>query len=513
MSKNDLILSIDSGTQSCRAFVWDERGTMISQGKADHIIEHPRLGWFEQDANEWWPAACRAIRQALEKTEVSRIQFLCMSHQRETFVPIGKDGMPLRRAIPHMDMRCEKQVSDVIDKLGCEKVHGITGKYPSYVYSLYEILWIMENEPNIAKKVYKYLDVQGFLLKHLIGEYVTSYVSADPMSLIDIKKKTWSTELMDALGLKREQFLDLCEPGIVVGRITEEASRETGLPSGLPVVSGAGDGICSAFGTRTTNVDRIFFYIGTWTVLGGFSMDYVIDKAFRTLLGVIPGSYHLEGNVTGGYIISWFLENYSRDLESRNEDYWEKAASAIPPGSEGLMTVPYWFGCLAPYWDNGSRGITMGWSGIHTCGHIYRSILEGVSFEQRLIFRRMAEELNTRYSEITFVGGGAKSPLWGQITSDVFGLPINITDTVECSALGAAAIGAAAMGMYPSIQEASEKMTRLELRYRPNKENTPKYDLLFEVYKDIFPALQDKIHELNEVLRRISPGNPSENME
>ena len=156
-----------------------------------------------------------------------------------------------------------------------------------------------------------------------------------------------------------------------------------------------------------------------------------------------------------------------------------------------------------------SRGITMGWSGIHTCGHMYRSILEGVSFEHSLILRSMAEKLNTEYSGVTFVGGGAKSPLWGQITSDVFGLPISVTETVECSALGAAAIGAAAAGFYGSIQEASEKMTRLKVKYRPNKENIPKYDQLYEVYRDVFPALRDRIRDLNEVLGKISHGNNS----
>jgi sugar (pentulose or hexulose) kinase len=510
MPKNDLIMSIDSGTQSCLAFVWDEKGQALAEGRAEHGIQAPRLGWFEQDAGAWWTAACSSIRQVLERIDVDRIGFLCISHQRETFVPVDLDCNPLRPAMLHMDMRSQRQVRRVIEQLGSERVQSITGKYPSYVSSLYKILWIMENEPLVADKVYKYMDVHGFLLKHLIGEYVTSDVSADPMALIDLRTRTWSAELMEALGLQREQFLDLCEPGKVVGRITRSASRATGLLEGLPVVAGAGDGICAALGTRTTRLDRIFFYIGTWTVLGGFSTHYVVDRAFRTLLGVIPGSYHLEANVAGGYIVSWFLDNYGKDPQSRSEEYWEKAILDIPPGSKGLLTVPYWFGALAPYWDNASRGITLGWTGNHTCGHMYRSILEGVAFEHRMLLEAMAAALKTKYRDVTFVGGGAKSRLWGQITSDVFGLPIYTTSTVESSVLGAAIIGAACMGMYSSIQEASEKMTNLEMNYRPNGQNIPIYNRFFEVYKDIFPALQGKIQKLSEISQQTEPDTINE---
>ncbi len=508
MAKPVLIMSIDSGTQSCRAFVWDQSGNCLSEGRAEHGIDTPRLGWFEQDANEWWPAASSAISQALENTDVKRIQCLAITHQRETFVPVDKDGTPLRKALLHMDMRSEKQVERVIKRLGGDKVMSITGRYPSYVCSLYKILWIMENEPEIAKKVYKYIDVHGFLLKHLIGEYITPYVSADPMSLIDIRTRTWSMELIHALGLRRDHFLDLCEPGQVIGKITRSASRETGLPEGLPVVTGAGDGICAALGTRTTEPDRIFYYIGTWTVLGGFSREYVVNRAFRTLLGVIPGSYHMEANVAGGYIVSWFLNNYSKDTSSRSEEYWEKAVFDIPPGADGLMTVPYWFGALAPYWDNASRGITLGWSGVHTPGHMYRSILEGVAFEHRMLLEAMAEALDTKYSDVTFVGGGAKSPLWGQITSDVMGLPIITTSTVESSALGAAMIGFTALGVYSSIQEAAENMTRHEVKFRPDEKNIPAYNRLFEVYKDLFPSVRKEMQRLSEAVQQFGESVP-----
>jgi sugar (pentulose or hexulose) kinase len=492
MHTRKYIVSIDCGTQSSRALVWDPDGNPVSCGQSGYEILNPRLGWYEQDAGKWWPATCDAIRQALKQVDKGEIAALGITHQRETFVPIDSDGRPLRYALPHMDERCAKQVDFVKKKVGAKKIQRITGKYPSYVFSLYDILWIIDNEPHIAEKVYKYLDVQSFLQMHLIDRIVTSYVSADPTSLINIKKLSWDLDLMRTLGLSVDQFPELCPPCVHIGDVSRRAARETGLPEGLPVIAGAGDGICASIGTNTTNKHRIFFYIGTWTVLGGFSPVYVIDMAFRTLLSAIPGSYSCEANVSGGFVISWFLENFRN-----SEKYWEELAAKIQPGSDGLFTVPYWLGTLAPYWDPGSRGVTIGWSGIHTTAHFYRSILEGVAFEHRLLTEKIARALDSRIERLVFVGGGAKSALWGQIVADVFNLPLYTSQTVESSALGAAILAAYGIGIYPSVVEAAERMTHLEKRYEPDPDKVKVYDRMFNrVYKNIYPQVKPSIDEL-----------------
>jgi xylulokinase len=245
MQNRKYIMSIDCGTQSSRAFVWDLNGKPVSGGQAGFEFLNPRLGWYEQDAGQWWPATCTAIRQALKTVNNKDIAALGITHQRETFVPISRERELLRYALPHMDERCSKQVEFVKRKVGSKRVQKKTGKYPSYVYSLYDILWIIENEPHIAERVYKYLEVQSFLMMHLIDRIVTSYVSADPTSLINAKKRTWDLDLMKSLGLKPDQFPELCPPCEVIGNITKKAAKETGLPEGLPVISGAGDGICA----------------------------------------------------------------------------------------------------------------------------------------------------------------------------------------------------------------------------------------------------------------------------
>jgi xylulokinase len=493
MSKEKYILSVDCGTQSSRAFVWDLKGRAISSGRAGFEILNPRLGWYEQDAGEWWPGTCKAIRQAIKAIDPKDIAAFGISHQRETFVPIDEDGAFLRNALPHMDQRSVKQVEHVMKKIGSKRMQKTTGKYPSHVFSLYKILWIMENEPRVAERVHKYLDVQSLLLSHLIGRCVTSYVSADPMSLINSRTRSWDLDLMKSLGLDVGRFPELCPPCERIGAVTKRAAKETGLPEGLPVISGAGDGICAALGTNTTDISRIFFYIGTWTVLGSCSPRFVTDMAFRTLLGSIPGSYNLEANISGGFVISWFVENFKND-----ERYWERSAAKVKPGSEGLVTVPYWLGTLAPFWDPASRGVTIGWSGTHTTAHFYRSILEGVAFEHRLLTEKMSRALNTNFERLVFVGGGAKSPLWGQIVADIFDLPVYVSDTVESSALGAAVLAACGIGIYPSIVEAANNMTHLEKRYEPDPSLVKFYDKLYNrVYKNLYLSVKESVDALD----------------
>jgi xylulokinase len=497
------ILTVDCGTQSSRAFVWDAQGNPISEGRAEFQIITPRLGWYEEDADTWWPATCTAIRTAIHDIDVREIAALGITHQRETFVPIDENGTPLRNALLHMDQRCEDQVDFIKNKIGAKEFHAVTGKYPHFIYSLGDILWIIENEPHIAERVYKYLDVQGFLMMHLIDRCITSYVSADTTALINIRKKGWDRDIMRSLGLKEEQFPELCPPGQLIGNVTGKAAEQTGLPEGLPVIAGAGDGICTALGTNTTNKHRLCLMIGTWTVLSAFSPEYAIDMSFRTLYSAIEGAYNVEANVAGGFIISWFLENFeNREDNSSSEAFWERLASDIKPGSEGLITVPYWLGCLSPFWDPATRGLTLGWSGIHKAAHFYRSILEGIAFEHRMIAEAFSTALGTEFQNLVFVGGGAKSPLWGQIVSDVFNIPLYISQTVESTSLGAAVLTAYGTGLYPSIREAAENMTRIEKRYEPDERNAALYHRLYnEVYRDLFSQVRKSMNALGAIIR------------
>jgi xylulokinase len=326
------------------------------------------------------------------------------------------------------------------------------------------------------------------------------------MGLVDMQTHTWSDELMTAFGFRPDQFPELVLPGQMIGQISESAVQATGLPVGLPVVAGAGDGQCAGLGANAIAEGRAYLNMGTAVVSGPFSAEYVVDRAFRTMYAPIAGSYFLETVIRSGTLtVGWFVDKIASDwgdTESAlsSEELLEAAAANVPPGALGLMLVPYWTSVSTPYWDPAASGITVGWSTSHGKAHFYRAVLEGIAFEQRLAGDGVMAATGQPFSEYVTVGGGSQSKLWCQIMADVTGVPIVRSTTTEATCLGAGILAAVASGWYADAYQAAAAMTSTADRFTPNPETQPYYDRLYtEVYKHLFPTLQSYLNRLTEL--------------
>jgi len=242
--------------------------------------------------------------------------------------------------------------------------------------------------------------------------------------------------------------------------------------------------------------------MGTAVVSGVVSTDYLTDRAFRTLYApVAPKSsaaYFLEAVIQGGaFTVSWFVDKFVSDLEDSPEEILEAAAAQVPPGSLGLMLVPYWNHAMTPYWDPAASGITIGWTGAHGREHFYRAILEGIAFEQRLVGDGMMAATGQPFSEYVALGGGSRSDLWCQIIADTTGVPVVRSSTTEATCLGAGILAATAAGGYSDVYSAADGMTGTAECFVPNPETQAVYERLYrEVYQPLFPTLQPLIHRL-----------------
>ena len=504
MSKEDYVIGIDCSTTATKAIVWDERGNAIAEGRGTFGLLSPHPDWGEQNAEDWWESTKTALRCATQVVDTGRIGAIGITHQRETFVCVNEDDHPIRPAILWLDSRARKEVAEY----GSEAVHRITGKKPNPTVAFYKMLWLRENEPGTLARAAKVVDVHAFLVHRMTGHWRTSWACADPLGLVDMENFDWSDNLLGTVGLKREQMCELYPPGDVVGELKEDVAREIGLPAGLPVVSGAGDGQAAGLGANITEPGRAYLNLGTGIVSGMYGENYSYGDEYRVLSGPIPKTYTLETLLPAGtYIVSWFCDRFAGvnarefGLDLSTEKILETAAAQLEPGSDGLFAVPYWNNALMPYWDFDARGIMVGWTGAHGKAHAYRAILEGIAFEQRLMTDGVEGALEEPVELLLAMGGGSRSSLWCQIIADVMQRPVSVTREPESTCLGSGMLAAAACGIHDGIREAAAAMGDTGARFEPDERRAARYDRLYDIYKELYPSLRSLFPKLTDTLR------------
>ncbi len=465
----------------------------LAEGRAEFTLHQPAPGYHEQDAADWWRSTVAALRDAVRQIDASAVEAIGITHQRETFVCLDDADEPLRPAILWMDARA----SDQVHRHGSDDVHRISGKPPDTTPAYYKLLWLADHEPEVLERTRRVVDVHAFLVHGLTGHWRTTWSCADPLGLVDMEARTWSQQLLTTVGLDESQLPELDAPGAVMGELSPEAAEAVGLAAGLPVVGGSGDGQSAGLGANITEPGRSYLNLGTAVVAGSYSDDYRWGRAFRTLGGPIPETYTLETLIQGGTLtVSWFQDRIATldatrlGLDLQDLDLLEASATQAGPGAEGLLLVPYLAGSQTPYWDPAARGVLFGLGDHHGKGHIFRAILEGIAFEERLQLEGLDEALEHPVRTLYVLGGGSRSALWRQIVADVTRRPVVACREVETTSLGAAMHAAAAVGWYDSIAQAASAMSDEGARHEPDERTAARYDRLFSVYREIYPRNQ-----------------------
>lgn len=478
-AKPAYFLGLDSGTQSAKAGIWDLQGRCMARAARPLSVDTPADGWAEQDPREWWDSARGALAEAAAQVDASAIAGIGVAFQRETFALLGDDGRAVRPGILWLDIRASAEVEEAARRVGAAAYHQRTGKPLDVTSVLPRMLWLAGHEPDVLTRCGRWTDVGAYLLEKLTGTPATCVAGADTSGLVDIRTRWWAPDILAAAGLDTMKMPGLFEPGRIVGALSREAAQATGLREGTPVVLAGGDGQAFATGLGARAGKGFTLTLGTSVVLGASSPTSSISSLYRTLIAARPDRQYLLESViqAGTYINRWFAENFGG---AENSAEAQGAVARIPPGSEGLVTVPHWWGVRFPESLPQARGATLGWSHLHTRAHFQRSLLEGVAFElKKLVIDFQNENAGQVEPRITAAGGGARSSAWLRIICDVIGMPLSLAAEPEPAALGAACLAAIGAGAHPDLDTASQAMIETGETLQPDTETSARYEALF----------------------------------
>lgn len=504
MRTDRLVVAIDCSTTGAKAVVVDAEGRTVASGFAPISHESPRPGWHEQDAGGWWSATDAAVRAAvaqLDRAEQRLIGGVCIAHQRETFVLVDEDNRPLHPAVLWLDGRATRE----IEELGTPEVEQLSGKPADITPALYKLAWLSRHRRELLAGAAKVVDTHAFLVRELTGRWVTSLSSADPLALLDLSTADYSPRLLEVAGLRRDQLPDLVPAGTVLGPLRPELARGWSLPDHAVVVAGLGDGQAAGVGARVLEPSIAYLNVGTALLVGTECPGYVPSRSYRSMLSVLPGHTTVETFLSSGtYLPTWFRRRFGTE-DGAPDPELERAASSVPVGSDGLLTLPYWNAAQTPHWDPHASGVMIGWRGSHTRAHAYRSLLEGIAQEVRLQLDGLEAATDTTVHTLRAMGGGTRSPLFTQVLADALERPLQICAEPEISALGAAVVGMVALGVHPDLGAAATAMTRVGRVVEPDPAAGATYRRLRGLHRRLYPELRGVMRELSDFVSSDTP--------
>jgi xylulokinase len=492
------VLGIDVGTGGTRALVMDSKGHIAASATADHEpFVSPQIGWAEQRPEDWWRAAGIAIKTALGKRNLLARQISCVgfSGQMHGAVMLDSADQVVRPALIWCDVRTAKQCQDLTERIGAQRLIQLTCNPALPNFTLTKFLWVRENEPENWKRVRSVMLPKDYVRFRLTGERAIDVADASGTLLLDVAKRQWSSEVLQAAGIDKSLLPSLHESPDVCGKVSERGAKATGLAAGTPVVAGAGDQAAGATGMGIVAPGAVSATIGTSGVVFAATDRPALDPRGRlhTFCHAVPGRWHVMGvTQAAGLSLRWFRDRLASLPPQPGCDPYDSLtaeASAVPAGAEGLLWAPYLMGERTPHLDPETRAALVGLTASHTRGHIVRAILEGVAFSLKDTFT-IFEEMAVPVKSIRLGGGGARSPLWRQIQADAYGHEVEIVEAEEGAAYGAAILAGVGANIWPSVDSACDSVVRVAQRVPPIAGNIAVVKKNYAAFRRIYPAIR-----------------------
>jgi len=483
-----LILAHDLGTSGDKAVLVGLAEGIVGSSFAPYATRNPIATWAEQDPEDWWNAVCATTHEIVRAHRLSAgdVAGVAFSGQMMGCLPVGHNGRPLRNAIIWADQRAVAEAERLVDRVGLPRVYQITGHRVGPAYSAPKMAWLRRHEPRTFQETHKFLQAKDYVAYRLTDTWATDYSDACGTGLFNLATKEWAAELLAAMGVDPSLLPQAVPSTAVVGEITPEASRATGLASGTPVVIGGGDGVCATAGAGVVEEGSAYVYLGSSAWLATVSQTPLLDPAMRTFtwIHMDPHRYSPNGTMhNAGASLDWVRGLF----EVTDHAAFEAEAAACGAGAGGLVFLPYLRGERSPHWNPRARGTFVGLTPGHGRAHLFRAVCEGVALNLRII-RDALEDQGLSISRLRVVGGGAQSRLWRRILADVLARPVElVAHPLEATAVGAAMAGAVGVGLVPDLAEAARCLARTVEVESPVSSDI--YANLYRVFRQAYDRL------------------------
>ncbi|UCH24458.1 MAG: FGGY-family carbohydrate kinase [Trueperaceae bacterium] len=503
------LMGIDVGTYESKGVLTDLDGRVVAQAVRGHELAIPRQGWAEHDAEAvWWGDVCYISESLIDRSGVdpSEIKAVACSAIGPCLLPVDEACRPLRSGgiLYGIDTRATAEIRELEVKLGEDAIFDRCANALSAQSVGPKILWLKKNEPEVYAKAYKFLTSTSFITARLTGEYVIDHLTGVYFApCYDFSTKRWN-EVYSRGIVEVDRLPRLAWSDEIVGTVTAEAARETGLAEGTLVTTGTADAAAEALSVGVTTPGQLMLMYGTTLFMIEVLDRPLKDRRLWATTYLFEGTSSLAaGMSTTGALTRWIKDTFARELVAKEEAGHESAyaaltqeASWVPAGAEGLLVLPYFSGERTPINDPEARGVFFGLTLAHTRGHLYRAVLESVGYGIRHHLDLLSE-IGAEPNELVAVGGGTKSDLWLQIVSDICELPQKVPAVTIGASYGNAFLAGLAAGFFTDPNEIHSWLKDIRV-IEPNMDTRQVYRKLFPLYKELYADTKGIMHELGE---------------
>ena len=496
------IIAVDLGTTAIKVIIFQVDGQVIASSTQEYQLLTPNELAVELKVETYWQAFKKGVVEVLEKSKINptQIKSLGISAQGETLILVDKEGKPLTNAVVWLDNRAQQEAEELAKEFGNENAHHITGQVEIVpTWPAAKILWFKKHQPEIFRKVAKFLLIEDYFIFRLTGKYLCEGSLICSTVYWDIIKKVWWKDMLAYLGVEDAQLPEIRESGEVAGPLLPSIAKELNLSPETIVATGALDQACGAIGVGNISPGVISENTGAALAICATVDSPIFDKKGRMPCHYhgMPDTYMAHTFTTGGMVLRWFRDKFctpemdiSSFIKVDSYNLLDQEAAQVPPGCNGLVMLPHLQGAMAPESNPKAKGVFYGFTLHHGKAHFVRSIMEAIAYAvQRNI--DVLEDLGIKVDEIRSLGGGSRSLLWSQIKADVTQRSVFIMENEEAACLGAAMLAGVATGIYPNLEVATKKMVSIKKQIKPNKANRDIYKQGYKRYTGLYNSLLD----------------------